>query len=88
MNVALILHVHLLQVATDLKHGMVDTIPHRFNGSVVCTSPSRVFSILIFTTRAVSSSFSFSKGTVIIGVLIVREVLIISFIRGTPKVIS
>lgn len=51
------------------------------------TSPSRVFSILPFTILAYSGSLSTSKWAVTIGVLMVREALIISLIRGTPNVI-
>jgi len=51
------------------------------------TSPSRVFSILPFTILAYSGSLSTSKWAVTIGVLMVREALIISLIRGTPSVI-
>ena len=56
-------------------------------GCVCLTSPSRVFSILPFTTRANSGSSSTSRGAVMMGVLIVLEALMISLIRGTPKVI-
>ena len=51
------------------------------------TSPSRVFSILPFTILAYSGSLSTSKWAVTIGVLMVREALIISLMRGTPSVI-
>merc|ERR1719510_2613739 len=51
------------------------------------TSPKVVFSIRPLTLRANSASFSFCKDTVIIGVLIFLEALMISLIRGTPRVI-
>ena len=50
------------------------------------TSLSDVFSILPFATRAAISSSSFTNTALIIGVEIVLEALIISLIRGTPKV--
>lgn len=53
----------------------------------IYTSPSSVFSILPFTTRACSGSLSLIKCAVTIGVLIVFEALMISLIRGTPRVI-
>lgn len=51
------------------------------------TSPSSVFSIRPFTTLACSGSLSLTKKAVTIGVLMVLEALMISFIRGTPRVI-
>lgn len=51
------------------------------------TSPSKVFSILPFTILAYSGSSSFSSWAVMIGVLMTRAALMISLIRGTPRVI-
>lgn len=50
------------------------------------TSPKSVFSILPFTILAYSASVSLSRWAVMIGVLMVRDALMISLIRGTPRV--
>lgn len=50
-------------------------------------SPSKVFSILAFTTLALISLLLLISFTSIIGVLIFYVALIISLILGTPKVI-
>lgn len=54
--------------------------------TVARTSPKSVFSILPFTILACSASVSMSRWAVMIGVLIVRDALMISLIRGTPRV--
>lgn len=53
----------------------------------VYTSPRSVFSILPFTILAYSGSLSILSWAVMMGVLITRDALIISLIRGTPRVI-
>ena len=50
------------------------------------TSPSVVFSIRPLTTRANSGSSSTSRLTVMMGVEIFLEALMISLILGTPRV--
>lgn len=51
------------------------------------TSPNFVFSMRAFTKRAKSASSSHSSWAVMIGVLIFLLALMISLIRGTPRVI-
>ena len=52
------------------------------------TSPSRVFSIRPLTPRASSAFLSFRSWAEMIGVLMDRDALMISFMRGTPSVMS
>ena len=52
------------------------------------TSPNSVFSMRPLTALASSASLSFMSCADMIGVLIEREALMISLIRGTPRVIS
>ena len=52
------------------------------------TSPSRVFSIRPLTPRASSAFLSFISWAEMIGVLMDRDALMISFMRGTPSVMS
>ena len=52
------------------------------------TSPRTVFSMRAFTIRAAFKSLSDTSFAVIIGVLIFLAALIISLIRGTPRVTS
>ena len=49
-------------------------------------SPNVVFSTLPFTTRAALTSLSLMSDAVMIGVLIFLDALMISLIRGTPRV--
>lgn len=52
------------------------------------TSPNSVFSMRPLTALASSESLSFMSCADMIGVLMKREALMISLIRGTPRVIS
>lgn len=52
------------------------------------TSPNSVFSMRPLTALASSASLSFMSCADMIGVLMKREALMISLIRGTPRVIS
>ena len=52
------------------------------------TSPSRVFSMRPLTPRASSAFLSFISWAEMIGVLMDRDALMISFMRGTPSVMS
>lgn len=67
---------------------LFDSLFYTLGTCLLQTSPSKVFSIRPLTALASSEFLSFISCAEMIGVLIDREAFMISFIRGTPRVMS